>query len=159
MICGTECERDALWITLAVLRTGVLSGLDYVDAQTEMPIAHHSLDIPWGEHRFAVAGPWTAAAVDEYRVDTCFDVCPGRGTIEVRFPPKWASGAVGSAREWHSRGHRFDPGLVHQTSISGLDFPQVAERRRSYAGSNKAISVERDSVRKEQLLEPLPLFE
>jgi putative endonuclease len=27
---------------------------------------------------------------------------------------EWASGAVGSAREWHSRGHRFDPGLVHQ---------------------------------------------
>ena len=30
---------------------------------------------------------------------------------------------------------------------------------RNYAGSNKAISVERDSVGKEQLLEPLVLFE
>src|SRR5688572_2556208 len=30
----------------------------------------------------------------------------------------WASGAVGSAREWHSRGHRFDPGLVHQPSLT-----------------------------------------
>jgi hypothetical protein len=36
---------------------------------------------------------------------------------------------------------------------------QVAEGRRGYAGSNKAFSVERDSVWKEQLLEPLPLFE
>ena len=26
---------------------------------------------------------------------------------------KWASGAVGSAREWHSRGQGFDPPLVH----------------------------------------------
>ena len=74
-------------------------------------------------------------------------------------PNLWASGAVGSAREWHSRGHRFDPGLVHQTFIFGSDFPQVAEGRCGYAGSNKAISVERDSVRKEQLLEPLPLVE
>jgi hypothetical protein len=43
--------------------------------------------------------------------------------------------------------------------FSGLDFPQVAEGRCGYAGSNKAVSVERDSVWKEQLLEPLPLFE
>ena len=48
--------------------------------------------------------------------------------------------------------------LVHQTFIFGLDLPQVAEDRRGYAGSNKLISVERDSVGKEQLLEPLPLF-
>ena len=40
-----------------------------------------------------------------------------------------------------------------------LDRPQVAEGRCGYAGSNKAFSVERDSVRKEQLLEPLALFE
>jgi hypothetical protein len=43
--------------------------------------------------------------------------------------------------------------------ISGLDFPQVAEGRCGYPGSNKAFSVERDSVWKEQLLEPLALFE
>jgi hypothetical protein len=49
--------------------------------------------------------------------------------------------------------------LVHQTFISGSDFPQVAEGRCGYAGSNKAISVERDSIRKEQLLEPLTLVE
>ncbi len=44
-------------------------------------------------------------------------------------------------------------------SFPVLDFPQVAEGRCGYAGSNKAISVERDSVRKEQLLEPLTLVE
>jgi hypothetical protein len=49
--------------------------------------------------------------------------------------------------------------LVHHPFISILDRPQVAEGRRGYAGSNKPISVERDSARKEQLLEPLALFE
>jgi hypothetical protein len=50
--------------------------------------------------------------------------------------------------------------LVHQTFIiRGLDSLQVAEGRCCYAGSNKAFSVERDSVRTEQLLEPLALFE
>jgi hypothetical protein len=44
--------------------------------------------------------------------------------------------------------------LVHQTFISSSDFPQVAEGRRGYAGSNNDLSVERDSVWKEQLLEP-----
>ena len=46
-----------------------------------------------------------------------------------------------------------------KTFISGSDFPQVAEGRCGYAGSNKAVSVERDSIRKEQLLEPLTLVE
>jgi hypothetical protein len=72
---------------------------------------------------------------------------------------RWACSAVGSAPEWHSGGHQFDPGQVHQTFISGSDFPQVAEGRCGYAGFNKAISVERDSIRKEQLLEPLTLVE
>ena len=45
------------------------------------------------------------------------------------------------------------------TFIPGSDFPQVVEGRCGCAGSNKANSVERDSVWKEQLLEPLPLFE
>jgi len=49
--------------------------------------------------------------------------------------------------------------LGHQTFIPTLNRPQVAEGRRGYGGSNKAVSVERDSVRKEQLLEPLALFE
>ena len=49
--------------------------------------------------------------------------------------------------------------LVHQPFISSFNRPQVAEGRRGYAGSNTPISVERDSVWKEQLLEPLPLFE
>ena len=43
--------------------------------------------------------------------------------------------------------------------IFASDFPQVAEGRCACAGSNKAISVERDSARKEQLLEPLSLIE
>ena len=43
--------------------------------------------------------------------------------------------------------------------IATLDRPQVAQGRRGYAGSNNPFSVERDSVGKEQLLEPLPLFE
>ena len=50
-------------------------------------------------------------------------------------------------------------GLVHHPFISPLNRLQVAEGRRGYGGSNKAFSVERDSVWKEQLLEPLPLFE
>jgi hypothetical protein len=71
----------------------------------------------------------------------------------------WASGAVGSAPEWHSGGQGFESPLVHQTFLSRLDFPQVAEDWCGCAGSNKAISVERDSVGKEQLLEPLSLIE
>ena len=55
-------------------------------------------------------------------------------------------------------GERFDSHLVHHPFISGLDFPQVAEGRCGYAGSNKASSVERDSLGKEQLLEPLALL-
>jgi len=44
-------------------------------------------------------------------------------------------------------------GLVHQNFISGLDSPQVAESGCGCGGSNKAISVERNSVGKEQLLD------
>jgi hypothetical protein len=49
--------------------------------------------------------------------------------------------------------------LASHPFISILNRPQVAAGRCGYAGSNKAISVERDSVRKEQLLEPLALVE
>jgi hypothetical protein len=45
------------------------------------------------------------------------------------------------------------------TFIPALDLPQVAERRCGYNGSKRAVSVEFDSLRKEQLLEPLPLLE
>ena len=34
------------------------------------------------------------------------------------YPPEWACGAAGSAPEWHSGGHRFDPGQVHQPSLT-----------------------------------------
>jgi hypothetical protein len=30
----------------------------------------------------------------------------------------WGCGAVGSAREWHSRGRRFNPGQLHQSGVS-----------------------------------------
>ena len=30
----------------------------------------------------------------------------------------WGCGAVGSAREWHSRGRRFNPGQLHQIEAS-----------------------------------------
>jgi hypothetical protein len=36
--------------------------------------------------------------------------------------------------------------LVHQTFIFSLNRPQAAEGRCGYAGSNRAFSVERDSV-------------
>ena len=49
--------------------------------------------------------------------------------------------------------------LVHHPFLPSLEFLQLAESRRGYAGSNKAVSVERDSLRKEQFLEPLALFE
>ncbi len=29
----------------------------------------------------------------------------------------WGCSAVGSAREWHSRGRRFNPGQLHQTAL------------------------------------------
>ena len=29
----------------------------------------------------------------------------------------WGCGAVGSAREWHSRGRRFNPGQLHHTAL------------------------------------------
>jgi len=49
--------------------------------------------------------------------------------------------------------------FAYQTFIPTFNRPQVAEGRYSCGGSNKAVSVERDSFGKEQLLEPLALFE
>src|SRR3954467_9317329 len=34
--------------------------------------------------------------------------------------PVWACSAAGSAPEWHSGGHRFDPGQVHHPSLAGF---------------------------------------
>jgi len=42
--------------------------------------------------------------------------------------------------------------------IPTVNRPQVAESLCSCGGSNKAVSVERNSIRKEQSLEPLSLF-
>ena len=50
-------------------------------------------------------------------------------------------------------------GLVHQVFIRRVNLPQVVEGWRGYGGSNKAVSVKRDSFRKEQLLEPQALLE
>jgi hypothetical protein len=77
--------------------------------------------------------------------------CDRLGTIGSS-QPTWACGAAGSAPEWHSGGHRFDPGQVHHPFIPTLNRLQVAESRRGYGGSNKAVSVERNPFRKEQLL-------
>jgi hypothetical protein len=52
-----------------------------------------------------------------------------------------------------------DDVLGHQTFISTFNRPQIAEGRCGYTGSNKSISIERDSVGKEQLLESLALVE
>jgi len=68
-----------------------------------------------------------------------------------------ASAAPSTVNEMGLNG--FDSRLVHQTFIPCLDSPQVAESRCSCTSSNKAVSVERDFVRKEQSLEPLSLFE
>jgi hypothetical protein len=48
---------------------------------------------------------------------------------------------------------RFDSCLVHQICFRGFDRRQVVEGGATYAGSNKSFSVERDSLRKEQLLQ------
>ena len=61
--------------------------------------------------------------------------------------------------QWPYRPVPTPPVRSTKTFIPSLNRPQVAEGRCGYSGSNKAVSVERDSLRKEQLLEPLPLFE
>ena len=44
---------------------------------------------------------------------------------------EWACSAVGSAPEWHSGGHRFDPGQVHHPSLmnAGEGWPPLNELR------------------------------
>ena len=40
---------------------------------------------------------------------------------------QWGCGAAGSAREWHSRGHGFDPRQLHQTQQQLAGTPLAAE--------------------------------
>ena len=47
-------------------------------------------------------------------VPTRFDESAGVDRIDKVLPYEWACGAAGSALPWHGRGHRFDPGQVHQ---------------------------------------------
>ena len=37
----------------------------------------------------------------------------------------WGCGAVGSAREWHSRGRRFNPGQLHQIFLVSSYVPNL----------------------------------
>jgi hypothetical protein len=46
-----------------------------------------------------------------------------------------------------------------QTVFNRFDGSQVPERVGAYPGSNKACSVEQHTVGKEQLLQPMALFE
>jgi hypothetical protein len=48
--------------------------------------------------------------------------------------------------------------LASHPFIPILNRPQVAEGRCGYGGSNKAVSVERNSLWKKQLSEPLALL-
>ena len=34
----------------------------------------------------------------------------------------WGYSSAGRALEWHSRGHRFDPGYLHQKDLKSKDF-------------------------------------
>jgi hypothetical protein len=47
----------------------------------------------------------------------------------------------------------------HQTFIRAFKRPQVLESGRCYGGSIEPFSIERDALRKEQLLESLPLIQ
>ena len=42
----------------------------------------------------------------------------GVPALPSKVPSEWACSAVGSAPEWHSGGHRFDPGQVHHPSLA-----------------------------------------
>jgi hypothetical protein len=70
-------------------------------------------------------------------------------TLPATLPPSAATTKTGS--NWLPSGHH--------PFISIVKRPQVADGACGYGGSNKAVSAECDSVWKEQLLEPLPLFQ
>ncbi len=61
----------------------------------------------------------------------------------------WACGAAGSAPEWHSGGHRFDPGQVHQPSL----LIQAKVARRSGAAAKAGPTLSPNELR---LAGPLP---
>ena len=57
-----------------------------------------------------------------------------RATMRVRPPQKrGACSAVGSAPEWHSGGHRFDPGQVHHPSLTRVTSRSVSFSSASHA--------------------------
>ena len=71
---------------------------------------------------------------EQVRAAKCFD------RMTCSSPLQWASGAVGSAREWHSRGHRFDPGLVHHPSVAlraSFGWQATPSTRRSRTNTNR----------------------
>jgi hypothetical protein len=45
----------------------------------------------------------------------------------------WACGAAGSAPGWHSGGHRFDPGQVHQPSLAYGELRLASQASQSHA--------------------------
>src|SRR5262245_28460825 len=55
-----------------------------------------------------------------------------RREIRRRIRKQRARGAAGSASEWHSEGHRFDPGRVHSKSgrLAEADRPLLLGRAR-----------------------------
>src|SRR3954470_24426776 len=57
-----------------------------------------------------------------------FDETSYSGENKKVVDPLWACGAAGSALPWHGRGHRFDPGQVHQLNL------QLRRGERSEAG-------------------------
>ena len=46
---------------------------------------------------------------------------------------EWACGAAGSALPWHGRGHRFDPGQVHQNILQKNDAMQKSAYRLAFS--------------------------
>ena len=71
-----------------------------------------------------------------------------RRTIRGWHFPEWASGAAGSAREWHSRGHRFDPGLVHNPFFPDKTFQIAQALTRRHRASPMSVSSTNDQCRR-----------
>ena len=71
------------------------------------------------------------------------------------FSPRWGCSAVGSAREWHSRGRRFDPGQLHQlqqqlsemtnrrTADLSISCPSCRLEKPSRTGLGRALRTDR----------------
>ena len=104
------CRAEAsLQSTRLVAVSGYSSPQDHAGAQAAgfeclltKPVTRESLALLAGRGR-------RASVREEHRaVDH-----PWTGLIRFLFPP-WGCSAAGSAREWHSRGHGFDPRQLHQ---------------------------------------------